>query len=91
LDASSSGKREWDDVCAKGALEKRIREDLLFGIDEFAEVLLTEGPVAEGEAFLIEEGWGDAGAFGGGDGDAGPMRAAAGPFVMEEAALAVRG
>ncbi len=41
--------------------------------DEFAEVFLAEDDVAQEEAFVIEERRGDAGAFGGGDVEAGPV------------------
>ena len=56
---------------------------------EFAKVILGEVARPEGAALLLEEAGRDARAFGGGHSEASPFVAAAGPFVVKEAAFAV--
>ena len=67
-----------------GFVEKRV-----VGGVELAKIFLREVARSEGAAFLFEKARRDAGAFGGGNGEAGPIVSAVGPFVVEEAALAI--
>jgi hypothetical protein len=52
---------------------------------EFAEVFLAEHDVAQDEAFVVQEGRGDAGAFGGGDEEAGPVWGGKGSRIIGDA------
>ena len=78
-------------LVAEETLEIVVAKELALGLRELAEVFLAEGAVAHGEALSFEEGAGDARAVGGGDADAGPVAGGAGPGLLEETALAVRG
>ena len=65
-------------------VEKRV----VCGV-ELAQIFLREVARSESPAFLFEETCSNAGAIGGGDAEPGPAISAIGPFVVEEAALAV--